>query len=110
MKVAAMLAAVVIGLFAASPASAYDTLEEDYAACTLGSGKVSKSEIVAACTRLIDNSAKETELVGYFYALRAASNDDRAQNCADAHKVLELVTEEQGFIDGAKQLIDFNCD
>lgn len=108
MRVPALLAAISICLLAAAPAVAYDTLQEDYAACTQGGNQISSGEIVEACSRLIDNAQQENELVGYFYAMRAASNDDRAQNCADAHKVLELVTDKV-FVDGAKQLIKDNC-
>lgn len=108
MRVTVIIAALCAGVFAALPARAYDTLEQDYAACTQGGGKISAAEIVTACTRLIDNSATENELVGFFYGLRAANNTDRAQNCADAHKVLEL-TNDQTFVDGAKQLIEDNC-
>lgn len=108
MRVISMLAAVGFGFLAAAPASAYDTLKQDYAACVQGGGNISNSEVVAACTRLIDNSAKENELVGYFYAMRAANNTNKQQNCSDARKVLELVSDKT-FIDGAKQLIDINC-
>jgi len=108
MRFLAFLAAMSIGLVASLPAFAYDTLEQDYAACTQGGGKLSSGEIVTACTRLIDNSAQENELVGYFYAMRMVNNSDKKQNCADAHKVLELVSDKT-FVDGAKQTIDSNC-
>lgn len=108
MRVSTMFAAVGFGLFAAVPAVAYDTLKEDYAACVQGGGKIASSEIVAACTRLIDNSAKENELVGYFYAMRMVNNGDKQQNCADARKVLKLVSD-QTFVDGAKKIIKSNC-
>lgn len=108
MRVRAFLAAMSIGLATSLPAFAYDTLEQDYAACTQGGGKISSGEIVAACSRLIDNAAQENELVGYFYAMRMVNNDDQQQNCADAHKVLELVSDKT-FVDGAKQTIKSNC-
>jgi hypothetical protein len=95
-----------IMLLASLPASAYETLEQDFAICTQGQG--SDPEIVDACTRLIDNSQVENEMVGMFYGLRASSNDDTAQNCADAHKVIEL-TEDPNLINAAETLIERNC-
>ncbi|MFD0988138.1 hypothetical protein [Methyloligella solikamskensis] len=95
-----------IALIASVPASAYDTLEQDFAICTQGQG--SNPEIVDACTRLIDNSQAENELVGMFYGLRASANDDPAQNCSDAHKVLEL-TDDPNLVDAGQALVEANC-
>lgn len=93
---------------ALASAQAYDGMEKDYAACTQGQGKVSNETVVAACTRLIDNAAKENEMVGFFYAMRATANNDKKSNCADARKVLEL-TDDPTFVKGAKSLIELNC-
>lgn len=95
-----------IMLLASLPASAYETLEQDFAICTQGQG--SNPEIVEACTRLIDNSQVENEMVGMFYGLRASSNDDQAQNCSDAHKVLEL-TDDPNLVNAAQSLVEANC-
>jgi hypothetical protein len=97
----------VIGLAMAS-ARAYEGADKDFAVCTQGQGKVSNEAVVKACTRLIDNAAKENELVGFFYAMRATANDDKKLNCDDAHKVLELTTDPT-FVKGAKTLIEVNC-
>ena len=95
----------VLAMFASTQAFAYDGLEADYAVCTQGNDK---GKVVAACTRLIDNAATENSLVGMFYGLRAANNDDTAQNCRDAHKSLELASDDT--IRGLSQeLIDTNC-
>ncbi|ODA66423.1 hypothetical protein A7A08_02821 [Methyloligella halotolerans] len=95
-----------IALIANVPAAAYDTLEQDFAICTQGQG--SDPEIVDACTRLIDNAEVENEMVGMFYGLRASSNDDAAQNCSDANKVLEL-TDDPNLINAAQSLVEANC-
>ncbi len=108
MKLRVLCALVLMSAAAAAPVRAYDGQEKDFATCTQGQGKVDNSAVVAACTRLIDNAAKENELVGFFYAMRATANDDKASNCADAHKVLEL-TDDPTFVDGAKTLIKVNC-
>ena len=73
------------------PAVAYEGLQADYATCAQGRGKVVNNRIVAACTRLIDNSAQKNELVGYFYALRAIASTDRASNCNDTRIALKLL-------------------
>ncbi|XSG81620.1 MAG: hypothetical protein ACPW61_11120 [Methyloligella sp. ZOD6] len=95
-----------IMLLASAPATAYDTLEQDFAICTQGQG--SNPEIVDACTRLIDNSQVENEMVGMFYGLRASANDDPAQNCSDAHKVLELTTD-PNLVSAGQSLVEANC-
>ena len=108
MKARFLVALGCLGALAAGPAHAYDGQEQDFAACTQGQGKVDNASVVAACTRLIDNAATENEMVGFFYALRASANDDKASNCRDAQKVLEL-TKDPTFVDGAKTLIKVNC-
>ena len=108
MKLKFLLAVSSLVAFAGPPARAYDGAEKDYPACTQGHGKVANKDIVAACTRLIDNAATENELVGFFYAMRATANDDKASNCHDAKKVLEL-TDDPTFVEGAKTLIKINC-
>lgn len=90
----------------ASVAHAYETLEADYKICT--GGKAQRADVVSACTRLIDNSATENELVGFFYALRATANTDKAQNCRDAKKVMQLIKDPK-LAESAKQLEANNC-
>jgi len=95
----------VLAMIASTQALAYDGFETDFAVCTQGSNK---GDIVASCTRLIDNAAAENATVGMFYGLRAANNDDPAQNCLDARKSLELADDDA--IAGLSQkLIDANC-
>lgn len=89
-------------------AIAYDNLKEDYATCTTGAGKVDNKAVVSACTRLIDNANTENEVIGFFYAMRAIANDDKASNCRDAKKVLKL-TDDPTFVNGAKQIMKSNC-
>jgi hypothetical protein len=95
----------VLAIMASAQAFAYDTLETDFAICTQGDDS---GQVVAACTRLIDNAQAENATVGMFYGLRAANNDDPAQNCRDARKSLELADDDA--IAGLSQkLIDANC-
>ena len=108
MMVRVLLAIGCMGVLAIAPARAYEGQEKDFSVCTQGQGKVDNASVVGACTRLIDNAAKENEMVGFFHALRAAANDDKASNCADAHKVLEL-TQDPTFVEGAKTLMKVNC-
>lgn len=108
MKAGLLLAVSCALVLAAAPARAYDTLEQDFAICTQGSGQSDNSSIVEACTRLIDNAETENELVGLFYAMRATANTDATANCSDAHKVLEL-TDDPKIIKGAKTLVEINC-
>jgi hypothetical protein len=93
-------------MIAIAPARGYEAMNADFVACTKGKG--TKKQIVQACTRLIDNAAKENEIVGYFYAFRAAANTDKKSNCKDAHKVIELIKDPK-VIKGAKVLIKNNC-
>lgn len=103
MRVSMLLSA--LALIASTQAFAYEGFEVDFATCTQGN---EKSAIVAACSRLIDNAAAENPTVGMFYGLRAANNDDPAQNCADARKSLALADDDA--IKGLSQkLIDANC-
>jgi hypothetical protein len=97
-----------LGLLTAAPALAYDGFEADFATCTQGSGKVSNAEIVQACSRLIDNARAENETVGFFYALRATANTDKASNCHDAHKALKLL-KAPAVVESAKALAKSNC-
>ena len=97
-----------IAITSTIPANAYEGLEQDYAACVQGSGKIANTKIVAACTRLIDNSAKKNALVGSFYALRAIANTDKASNCRDAREALKLL-ENPNLIKHAKTLEKINC-
>jgi len=94
-----------LALIVSTQAIAYDGFEPDFATCTQGNNK---GEVVAACTRLIDNAAAENSVVGMFYGLRASNNNDAAQNCADARKSRALA--EDDAIKGlSQQLIDANC-
>ncbi len=97
--------APIVALLASLPALAYDGLEADMATCTQSN---ERAAVVAACSRLIDNSAKENAIVGMFYGLRAASNNDTAQNCADAKKSLSLA-DDDAIRTLSQQLIDQNC-
>lgn len=97
-----------LGSFVAFSAMAYDGLQADFQTCTQGQGQVSDAAVVAACTRLIDNAQTENETIGFFYAMRATANTDKASNCRDARKVLEL-TNNPTFVNGAKSLIQTNC-
>lgn len=90
---------------AITPATAYDTMEADFATCQSNGPK---EQVVAACTRLIDNAQTENEMVGFFYGLRASNNTDKQQNCYDANKVLDL-TQDPNLIKAANQLVRNNC-
>lgn len=96
------------GLLTAAPAYSYDRLEADFATCTQGSGKVDNAAIVQACSRLIDNARAENETIGFFYALRASANTDKASNCRDAHKAVQLL-KSPDVVESAKQLVKINC-
>jgi len=97
-----------ISLLAFTSANAYDGLKEDFATCTQGGGKVPDTQIVKACTQLIDNAAKQNSLTGYFYALRAFANTDKASNCADARQAIKLLDKAE-LIKHAKNLEKINC-
>jgi len=103
MRVSSLLAGLV--MMTSTQVFAYDGLKADFATCTQGKNP---GDVVAACTRLIDNAAVENAMTGMFYGLRASNNDDRAQNCLDARKSLELADDDA--IKGLSQkLIDANC-
>lgn len=108
MRRVAVGAAALAVMLASAPTQAYDGLKADYATCTTGAGKVSKELIVGACTRLIDNSAKKNELVGFFHALRASSNTNKKLNCQDAHAAFKLLNSNK-LKKLARQLADANC-
>jgi hypothetical protein len=94
---------------AAAPAAiAYDGLEADYATCTQGDGNTQAQAMVGACSRLIENSSKENELVGMFYALRASVNTDKSANCHDARKAMSLINS-PGLRESAQELKKINC-
>ncbi|MEG6508847.1 hypothetical protein V6C03_07680 [Methyloligella sp. 2.7D] len=103
MRVLSLLPA--LALIASTQAFAYDGLEQDFAVCTQGNDS---AEVVKACTRLIDNAAAENATTGMFYGLRAANNNDPAQNCSDARKSLDLA-EDDAIKQLSQQLIDANC-
>jgi hypothetical protein len=103
-----LVATAVLAATAAAPALAYDGFETDFATCTQGSGKVSNAEIVKACSRLINNAQAENETVGFFYALRGSANTDKASNCRDAKKAIQLL-KAPGVVEAAKQLAQNNC-
>ena len=91
-----------------SPTIAYDGLEADYATCTQGDGNTQAQAMVGACSRLIENSKKENELVGMFYALRASVNKDKSANCQDARKAMSLI-KDPGLRESAQKLEEMNC-
>lgn len=89
-------------------AVAYDGLVVDYKTCTTGGGKVSNAKVVNACSRLIDNAKVKNETVGYFYALRAIANTDRALNCSDARTAAQLLNNPK-LKEHTQTLIKTNC-
>ena len=91
MKSRFLLATFFMSFAVVSPAASYQGLKADYATCTTGQGKVANAKVVQACSRLIKNAAKENEMIGMFYALRASANDDKASNCRDAGKARKLI-------------------
>jgi hypothetical protein len=103
-----LLLVLGLGLATAAPAFSYDGFEADFSTCTQGSGKVDNAAIVQACSRLIDNARAENETIGFFYALRASANTDKASNCRDAHKAVQLL-KSPNVVESAKQLVKINC-
>ena len=91
-----------------APASAYDGLEGDFQECTQGGGNTPSDQVVAACSRLIDNAAEENEIVGFFYAIRASENNDRAQNCSDARRAAQLI-QDPNLQANLQELQNINC-
>jgi hypothetical protein len=59
MRVSKLLLA--LALIVPTQAFAYDGFQADFAVCTQGNNK---GEVVAACTRLIDNAAAENATIG----------------------------------------------
>jgi hypothetical protein len=106
-RTCAVICAILCG--ATAPAAiAYDGLEADYATCTQGDGSTQAEAMVGACSRLIENSSKENELVGMFYALRASVNTDKSANCQDARKAMSLI-KNPGLRESAQELKKINC-
>lgn len=103
-------ATCALGLLAIciSPLGAYEGLQKDFGTCLQGQGKASNDAVVAACTRLIDNAKAENEFIGFAYAMRATLNTDKASNCRDAKKAVQLV-KAKAVVDGANKLIKENC-
>ncbi|MEZ5800846.1 MAG: hypothetical protein R3D29_10755, partial [Nitratireductor sp.] len=64
--------------------------------------------VTDACTYLIDQGAGENEVTGYFYAMRALANTDRAQNCSDSRKVQQLLKDPK-MTDMISEMIATNC-
>mgnify|MGYP005992463467 FL=1 len=108
MRVLLILSIFCFGVLATSQVQAYEGLEKDYATCTQGGGKVPNTQIVKACTQLIDNAAKHNSLTGTFFALRAIANTDKARNCQDAHQAKKLL-ENPKLLELTNQLIKINC-
>jgi hypothetical protein len=98
----------ILALVTAAPAAAHETLTEDFQVCMGGGGKLPAELVVGACTRLIDNAAAENEITGMFYGMRASVNADRAQNCSDAQKSLQLATD-VAIKELSQKLIDEYC-
>ncbi|MGE3987453.1 hypothetical protein [Pseudorhodoplanes sp.] len=103
-RLSSILAVICVG--AVPTLASADTMSRNFAICTQSKG--TKQQIVAACSWLIDNAAKENELVGLFYGIRASTSDNKASNCRDARKVLVLVKDPK-MTDAANKLIKLNC-
>jgi hypothetical protein len=103
MRVLSLLAGLV--MIASTQVLAYDGFKEDFVTCTQG---MDKSDIVEACTRLINNASVENAMIGMLYGVRASNNDDRAQNCADARKSLALA-DDDAIKALSQKLIAANC-
>lgn len=108
MRVFLVLSIFCFGALVSSNVHAYQGMEKDFATCTQGSGKVSNKQIVKACTQLIDNAVKHNSLTGYFFALRAIANTDKASNCRDARQAMKLLDNPK-LIEHTKELIKINC-
>lgn len=93
---------------AAPAAFAYDGLQADYATCTQGDAGTQAEAMVTACSRLIDNSSTENEMVGMFHAIRASVNTDKATNCEDARKAASLI-KDAGLAASTQELVNSNC-
>ena len=108
MKIIIAIAAISSVVAFSAPAKAEDKLVENYSICMDGGGKVADEVVVAACTYLINEAAVENEVTGYFYAMRASANSDRSQNCSDALKVKQLITDPK-LTDTIEGMISANC-
>ncbi len=108
MRVLFVLSIFCFGVLISSNAQAYEGMEKDFATCTQGGSKVLNTQIVKACTQLIDNAAKYNSLTGYFFALRAIANTNKASNCSDARQAMKLLDNPK-LIEHTKQLIKINC-
>ncbi|MCB1456809.1 MAG: hypothetical protein KDJ51_11615 [Nitratireductor sp.] len=108
MKIIIAIAAISSVVAFTAPAMAEDKLVENYSICMGGAGKLPGETVTAACTYLIDEAAVENEVTGYFYAMRAIANSDRSQNCSDALKVKQLITDPK-LTDTIEGLISTNC-
>lgn len=108
MKKKTALLAITIMASTTAPLGAYDGLQGDMTTCMEGTAKASSEQVVAACSRLIDNAQAENELIGFAYAMRAVSNNNKASNCRDAQKAAQLVKAPKA-AESIKQLIQSNC-
>lgn len=108
MKIIIAIAAISSVVAFSAPAMAEDKLVENYSICMGGAGKLPGETVTAACTYLIDEAAVENEVTGYFYAMRALANTDRAQNCSDSRKVQELLKDPK-LTDMIDNMISTNC-
>ena len=108
MRSSFLLAAFIMNILCTSSAESYQGLKADYATCTTGQGRVANAKVVQACSRLIKNAAKENEMIGMFYALRASANDNKASNCRDAAKARKLIKDPK-LIGSINALESANC-
>lgn len=77
----------------------------DIDGCIKGTGPAQ----VAACTRIIAQAPVEDESIGIIYAVRAAVNTDKAQNCRDARKALSLMKPTNRHYAGTQAIERNNC-
>jgi YARHG domain len=81
------------------------SLEADTESCIKGNGKAQ----VDACSRIIASATLDDDDLGFIYAVRAAVNTDKAQNCADATKALALMKASNRFYASAQTLERNTC-
>jgi len=108
MKIRTTISALSLVAVCTAPLGAYEGLQKDFGTCLQGQGKATNDAVVAACTRLIDNAKAENELIGFAYAMRATLSTDKASNCRDAKKAVQLV-KAKVVVDGANKIIKENC-
>ena len=108
MRFILVISVFCFGVLGTTTVFAYEGMNKDFATCTQGSGKVPNTQIVEACTNLIDNAKKHNSLTGYFFALRAIANTDKASNCQDAQQAMKLLDNPK-LIEHTKTLIKINC-